>query len=135
MVSPYHSVFYKDFVTATGTRTSEKDMKANVKCTIPPGGIAERDSRKDQAVVFIFIVATAGLLTWAAVKPWVGVWIEVRFNISPPSFSLFVYYLFFSPSISYLFTQIPFFPALFPSTLPSLPTHLNHHSGQTSSTI
>ena len=30
----------------------------------------ERDSRKDEAVVFIFIVATVGLLAWAAVRPW-----------------------------------------------------------------
>lgn len=39
--------------------------------------ISERDSRKDEAVVFIFIIATAGLLGWAAIKPWVGGWIEV----------------------------------------------------------
>jgi hypothetical protein len=31
---------------------------------------AERDSNKDKAVVFIFIIATAGLLIWAAIKPW-----------------------------------------------------------------
>ncbi|KAL8661055.1 MAG: hypothetical protein Q9168_008415, partial [Polycauliona sp. 1 TL-2023] len=31
----------------------------------------QRDSRKDEAVVFIFIFATAGLLSWAAVKPWI----------------------------------------------------------------
>ena len=37
----------------------------------------ERDSRKDEAVVFIFIFATVGLLGWAAVKPWVGKWAEV----------------------------------------------------------
>ncbi|KAL8910302.1 MAG: hypothetical protein Q9171_004387 [Xanthocarpia ochracea] len=36
----------------------------------------KRDSRKDEAVVFIFIFATAGLLGWAAVKPWVGGWID-----------------------------------------------------------
>lgn len=40
-------------------------------------GCAERDSRKDEAVVFLFIFATAGLLGWAAVKPWVGKWVEV----------------------------------------------------------
>ena len=39
--------------------------------------VLERDSRKDEAVVFIFIFATAGLLGWAMVKPWVGKWIEV----------------------------------------------------------
>ena len=37
----------------------------------------ERDSRKDEAVVFIFIFATAGLLIWAAIKPWVGKWVDV----------------------------------------------------------
>lgn len=37
----------------------------------------ERDSSKDQAVVFIFIIATAGLLLWAAAKPWVERWIQV----------------------------------------------------------
>ncbi|KAI4267365.1 MAG: hypothetical protein LQ337_008385, partial [Flavoplaca oasis] len=31
----------------------------------------QRDSRKDEAVVFIFIFATAGLLIYAAVKPWI----------------------------------------------------------------
>ncbi|KAA6412863.1 MAG: hypothetical protein FRX48_03856 [Lasallia pustulata] len=31
----------------------------------------QRDSRKDEAVVIFFIFATAGLLGWAAVKPWV----------------------------------------------------------------
>ncbi|KAL2003649.1 hypothetical protein VTN02DRAFT_2912 [Thermoascus thermophilus] len=37
----------------------------------------QRDSRKDEAVVFIFIFATSGLLAWAALRPWVGKWIEV----------------------------------------------------------
>jgi hypothetical protein len=36
---------------------------------------AERDSVKDRAVVFIFIVATVGLLVWALVRPWVGRWV------------------------------------------------------------
>ena len=40
-------------------------------------GVTERDSRKDEAVVFIFIFATAGLLIWAAIKPWVGKWVDV----------------------------------------------------------
>ena len=30
----------------------------------------ERDSLKDETVVGIFLIATAGLLAWAAVKPW-----------------------------------------------------------------
>jgi len=37
----------------------------------------QRDSAKDEAVVFIFIFATVGLLMWAAVRPWIGQWIEV----------------------------------------------------------
>ena len=43
-------------------------------------GVTERDSRKDEAVVFIFIVATAGLLIWAAAKPWIGKWVEVSYR-------------------------------------------------------
>lgn len=36
----------------------------------------QRDSVKDQLVVWIFIVATLGLLTWATVKPWWTRWRE-----------------------------------------------------------
>ena len=36
------------------------------------GEFTERDSVKDQAVVYIFIVATLGLLLWALVKPWLA---------------------------------------------------------------
>ncbi|KAJ5884062.1 uncharacterized protein N7473_010948 [Penicillium subrubescens] len=36
----------------------------------------QRDSRKDEAVVFIFIFATGGLLAWALLKPWVEKYIE-----------------------------------------------------------
>ncbi|KAJ5981625.1 hypothetical protein N7499_009323 [Penicillium canescens] len=36
----------------------------------------QRDSRKDEAVVFIFIFATAGLLAWAACKPWIERYVE-----------------------------------------------------------
>lgn len=36
----------------------------------------QRDSAKDEAVVFIFIFATVGLLVYAAVKPWVEKWAE-----------------------------------------------------------
>jgi ABC-type nitrate/sulfonate/bicarbonate transport system permease component len=39
---------------------------------------AERDSAKDQAVVFIFIFATVGLLSYAAVRPWIEQWAAVR---------------------------------------------------------
>jgi hypothetical protein len=37
----------------------------------------ERDSLKDQFVVLIFIFATAGLLLWALVKPYVQHWLVV----------------------------------------------------------
>jgi hypothetical protein len=37
----------------------------------------QRDSAKDQAVVFVFIGATVGLLGWAALRPWVEGWREV----------------------------------------------------------
>lgn len=40
-------------------------------------GAAERHSRKDEAVVFVFIFATGGLLIYAAVQPWVERWVEV----------------------------------------------------------
>ncbi|KAJ5246989.1 hypothetical protein N7468_001972 [Penicillium chermesinum] len=36
----------------------------------------QRDSRKDQAVVFIFIIATGGLLVWALCKPWIERYVE-----------------------------------------------------------
>jgi hypothetical protein len=39
--------------------------------------VTERDSVKDEAVVFIFIFATSALLVWAAAKPWVEKYIEV----------------------------------------------------------
>lgn len=37
----------------------------------------KRDSAKDEAVVFIFIAATTGLLVYAAVRPWVEKWTAV----------------------------------------------------------
>ncbi|CAL5868671.1 uncharacterized protein PFLUO_LOCUS2898 [Penicillium psychrofluorescens] len=36
----------------------------------------QRDSHKDEAVVFIFIIATASLVAWAALRPWVEKWLE-----------------------------------------------------------
>ncbi|KAF2745191.1 hypothetical protein M011DRAFT_479342 [Sporormia fimetaria CBS 119925] len=36
----------------------------------------QRDSAKDKAVVYIFIIATMGLLGYAAVRPWVDKWAE-----------------------------------------------------------
>lgn len=41
------------------------------------GWLIERDSRKDEAVVLIFILATSGLLAWAVLRPWVQGWVEV----------------------------------------------------------
>ena len=40
-------------------------------------GDQERDSAKDQAVVFIFIIVTTGLLVWALLRPWIDDWVEV----------------------------------------------------------
>lgn len=40
---------------------------------------AERDSKKDEAIVFIFIFATSGLLAWAVCRPWVEKWLQVGF--------------------------------------------------------
>lgn len=39
--------------------------------------VAERDSRKDEAIVFIFIFATSGLLAWALLGPWLQKWLQV----------------------------------------------------------
>ncbi|KAI9827860.1 MAG: hypothetical protein M1832_004349 [Thelocarpon impressellum] len=36
----------------------------------------QRDSRKDEAVVFVFIAATVGLLAYAAAGPWLRRWRE-----------------------------------------------------------
>jgi hypothetical protein len=41
----------------------------------------QRDSAKDEAVVFIFIGATTALLVYAAVRPWVDKWSEVRYEV------------------------------------------------------
>ena len=38
----------------------------------------QRDSTKDELVVFIFIFATVGLLVWALVKPYALKWREGR---------------------------------------------------------
>ncbi|KAK1138332.1 hypothetical protein N8T08_002829 [Aspergillus melleus] len=38
----------------------------------------QRDSRKDEAIVFIFIIATSGLLAWAVFKPWVEKYLEAQ---------------------------------------------------------
>lgn len=41
----------------------------------------QRDSAKDQAVVFIFIGATVGLLGWAGLRPWIEGWREARLRL------------------------------------------------------
>ncbi|KAF2786029.1 hypothetical protein K505DRAFT_319108 [Melanomma pulvis-pyrius CBS 109.77] len=40
----------------------------------------QRDSAKDQAVVFVFIFATVGLLSYAAIRPWIDQWAAVSRN-------------------------------------------------------
>ena len=65
-------------------RESPSPLSGAISCGICKGwlivcGPPERDSRKDETVVFIFIFATAGLLGWAAMKPWVGKWVEVGY--------------------------------------------------------
>jgi hypothetical protein len=32
---------------------------------------------KDKTVIFIFIIATTGLLAWAGIGPWVSQWVAV----------------------------------------------------------
>ncbi|KAI5310318.1 hypothetical protein KEM55_008550 [Ascosphaera atra] len=34
----------------------------------------QRDSKKDKAIVYVFIITTASLLVYAAVKPWADKW-------------------------------------------------------------
>ncbi|KAF2725069.1 hypothetical protein K431DRAFT_291246 [Polychaeton citri CBS 116435] len=38
----------------------------------------QRDSTKDELIVFLFIFTTVGLLGWAGIKPWVQKWRERR---------------------------------------------------------
>ncbi|KAL6152019.1 hypothetical protein ACJQWK_04704 [Exserohilum turcicum] len=49
--------------------TGEKEENVLTTCF-------QRDSAKDQAVVFIFIGATVGLLGWAGLRPWIEGWRE-----------------------------------------------------------
>lgn len=37
----------------------------------------QRDSAKDQAIVFTFIFVTVGLLIWAVIRPWAETYLEV----------------------------------------------------------
>ena len=43
----------------------------------------QRDSLKDETVVVVFIIATAGLLGWALIKPWVDKVRESRYSAVP----------------------------------------------------
>lgn len=53
----------------------------------------ERDSAKDQAVVFIFIFTTVGLLGYAIVRPWVSRWVDVGYLSPAPLFRGYVTHL------------------------------------------
>jgi hypothetical protein len=58
---------------------SVRSLRARINFILTGGGaLVERDSRKDEAVVFIFIIATVSLLAWALIKPFAAKWIEVR---------------------------------------------------------
>jgi len=49
----------------------------------------ERDSAKDEAVVFVFIFATVGLLVYAAIRPFVERWMEVSLLPLAPCYHCF----------------------------------------------
>lgn len=71
MIYKPHHVALKGHRTCN--RTDEEDYKTDTRCCD-----IERDSQKDEAVVFIFIIATGGLLAWAVFKPWIERYLEVR---------------------------------------------------------
>ena len=75
----FTTCFRASFTSPPSRYQLQRSLRLQLTNTIAP----ERDSRKDEAVVYIFIVATAGLLTWAAIKPWVGRWVEVSCVPSP----------------------------------------------------
>ena len=54
------------------------DGKRSAPDQAPTDRTIERDSAKDQAVVYIFILLTIGLLVYAAVRPY----IEKRMDVS-----------------------------------------------------
>ncbi|CAL8581195.1 hypothetical protein XPA_006895 [Xanthoria parietina] len=64
----------------------------------------QRDSRKDEAVVFLFIFATAALLGWAAMKPWIDVRSPLSLFPSPPKVPSSpgspIFFSHFSPSLA-----------------------------------
>lgn len=45
--------------------------------------IQERDSRKDQLIVVLFLMVTTGLLGYAMIRPFIQTWLAVR----PTSFN------------------------------------------------
>lgn len=60
-----------------------------------------RDSAKDQAVVFIFIFATVGLLVFAGIRPWVDRWREVRLMRTDTGLSLTAHRMFERDAITF----------------------------------
>ncbi|KAI4619655.1 hypothetical protein J4E83_005510 [Alternaria metachromatica] len=59
----------RQFCLGYGVCAGEKEENVLTTCF-------QRDSAKDQAVVFVFIGATVGLLGWAALRPYVEGWRE-----------------------------------------------------------
>ncbi|KAH6859172.1 hypothetical protein BKA58DRAFT_411168 [Alternaria rosae] len=59
----------RQFCLGYGFCAGEKEENVLTTCF-------QRDSAKDQAVVFVFIGATVGLLGWAALRPYVEGWRE-----------------------------------------------------------
>ena len=53
------------------------------RTTLPPTpdtvitGYLERDSRKDQLIVVLFLIVTTGLLVYALIRPYVQSWLAV----------------------------------------------------------
>jgi len=44
--------------------------------------LVERDSRKDQLIVVLFLIVTSGLLVYAIIRPYIQSWLAVLFHIS-----------------------------------------------------
>ncbi|KAK4865638.1 hypothetical protein LT330_009071 [Penicillium expansum] len=68
--------FCLDYELPTCKGAKEEDVYTTCFHVLTGSVISERDSRKDEAVVFIFIFATGGLLAWAACKPWIERYVE-----------------------------------------------------------
>ncbi|KGO72278.1 hypothetical protein PITC_050780 [Penicillium italicum] len=68
--------FCLDYELPTCKGAKEEDVYTTCFHVLTGSVTPERDSRKDEAVVFIFILATGGLLAWAACKPWIERYVE-----------------------------------------------------------